>query len=381
MEAKNSKIVGAYARFVSRNYLFLAVLVITLTIASSILSANVRTTSMSYKNMVPNNMPAMQTMNLISDSFGGTSSATFVLQIDPRYAGSDEIRDLRDYRAMEYMDTLSSVLARSESVIGTTSPASSIKALNGGVIPKSNLRIREIMGFSPGSFARSISGDYRVASLSVSVNDDVDQAELTKDLQLVLQEVPPPPGIGVSITGEPVQSAIVQSQIGPDIAKTSGISFFLIAALCVLVFGSIVYGLIPLSTIAIGVIWLMGFLGLMGTGLSAMTSGAISMIMGIGIDFGIQITMRFRDEYEKHRDAGPAIEKTMNETLMPMFTTTLAALIGFQAMSLGQLKLLGELGTMMSYGVVACFLAAITLVPAILMVEKKHNPIKFLKGE
>ncbi|TAN39045.1 MAG: hypothetical protein EPN24_05590, partial [Candidatus Methanoperedens sp.] len=47
--------------------------------------------------------------------------------------------------------------------------------------------------------------------------------------------------------------------------------------------------------------------------------------------------------------------------------TTLAALIGFQAMSLGRLTFLADMGTMMSYGVAACMVAAITVVPAIIL--------------
>ena len=56
---------------------------------------------------------------------------------------------------------------------------------------------------------------------------------------------------------------------------------------------------------------------------------------------------------------------------MPMATTTLAALIGFQAMSLGELTVMADMGTMMSYGIACCFLAAITIVPAILVIGER----------
>jgi len=102
------------------------------------------------------------------------------------------------------------------------------------------------------------------------------------------------------------------------------------------------------------------------------------MIMGIGIDFGIQVVTRYRFELlnipalkERHPDLdiGPkdAMAVTLNNVIVPMLTTTLAALIGFQAMSLGKLTFLGDMGTMMSYGVAASMVAAITIVPAIII--------------
>ncbi len=106
------------------------------------------------------------------------------------------------------------------------------------------------------------------------------------------------------------------------------------------------------------------------------------MIMGIGIDFGIQLVTRYRLElanlsslkvkhpYLGHRDA---MEVTLNNVITPMLTTTLAALIGFQAMSLGRLTFLGDMGTMMSYGVAASMIAAITIVPAIILIIDTMN--------
>ncbi|RMF90400.1 MAG: RND family transporter, partial [Methanobacteriota archaeon] len=62
---------------------------------------------------------------------------------------------------------------------------------------------------------------------------------------------------------------------------------------------------------------------------------------------------------------------TLSAVIAPMSTTTIAALIGFRAMSLGTLKMMGDLGTVMSLGVLASMVAAITLVPSLLMISEK----------
>jgi predicted RND superfamily exporter protein len=137
-----------------------------------------------------------------------------------------------------------------------------------------------------------------------------------------------------------------------------------------------------MTTIIFGTLWTMGYVGLIGMGLSSQTSGVTSMIMGIGIDFGIQLVTRYRLELANlsalkvqhpHLGHKDAMAVTLNNVIIPMLTTTLAALIGFQAMSLGRLTFLGDMGTMMSYGVAASMVAAITIVPAIILIIDTMN--------
>lgn len=73
------------------------------------------------------------------------------------------------------------------------------------------------------------------------------------------------------------------------------------------------------------------------------------------------------------------MDNALNATFMPMTITTLAALIGFRAMSWGELTMMGEMGNMMSFGIAACFLVAITVVPAILVISERWSNKKLRK--
>jgi predicted RND superfamily exporter protein len=101
--------------------------------------------------------------------------------------------------------------------------------------------------------------------------------------------------------------------------------------------------------------------------------------LGIGIDFGIQIINRYRQELKNtNNDVEESMRISITKVFYPLFTTTLAALIGFNAMSLGQLTIMADMGKMMGYGVFFCFLAAISFVPAItIIVEKFSKSNKF----
>lgn len=56
----------------------------------------------------------------------------------------------------------------------------------------------------------------------------------------------------------------------------------------------------------------------------------------------------------------------------PMCITTLAAVIGFKCIAFGKLPVMADMETMMATGVVFCMVAALTVVPAILVLFEKR---------
>lgn len=55
-----------------------------------------------------------------------------------------------------------------------------------------------------------------------------------------------------------------------------------------------------------------------------------------------------------------------------MCITTLVAVIGFKCLAFGKLPVMEDMGTMMATGVVFCMVAALTVVPAILVLFEKR---------
>jgi predicted RND superfamily exporter protein len=146
----------------------------------------------------------------------------------------------------------------------------------------------------------------------------------------------------------------------------------------VLLFTSIRYGIMPIVSVSIGLVWAFGLMGILGIRISSTMAGFASMVMGIGIDFAIQVVNRYRQEKDgvfnemKGRlTPEDALVRTLSNTFTPMGTTTLAALIGFRAMSLGRLTIMGDLGNVMSLGVLTCMGTALMLVPSLIIINEK----------
>ena len=379
----SNKIIEIYSNFITKFPVLVLVIMLLVSVFAIQMAGTIKTKKSDTKSMLPQDAEAIKTLNSIENEFGSTNSVSFAVEIDPLYTGSDEVRDVRDPRVIRYTDQLSELALHTDNVIDVTGPATVLKSINGGRLPQSSREIQDLANKN-GLLDRYISKDYTLALVTIRTTDDVDLSKLEPELEKILQQVPKPPGITANIGGSVMESQIMQTAIAPDMAKTSLYSLVGILIIVLVLFRSIKYGFTPMTTIIFGTLWTMGFVGLIQMGMSSQTSGVISMIMGIGIDFGIQLVTRYRlglqnlsalNEHHPQFQLGPrdAMEVTLNNVIIPMLTTTFAALIGFQAMSLGRLTFLGDMGTMMSYGVAASMIAAITIVPAIILIIDTMN--------
>jgi uncharacterized protein len=372
------KVINAYAYFVSHYPYVILTIVAVLTIIAFSFASNVKTESMDNRDTLPSDIDVIRAFNIIEDNFGGSDSIMIAIEIDPQYSNSNEIRDVRHPNVVIYSYLLAQLSSKLENVESSSSSGTLYKSFNDGNDPNSLRQVIDTINDNS-MFYDYISSDYTMSLVKISLSGNYNDEDIVNELQRIISEVDRPAGLKVNVAGDVATGPIVSSYIGPDMAKTSQFSIFGIIIVLFLVFMSIRYAITPLFVIGFGVLWTFGYLGFLGLSLSSATSGAISMIMGIGIDFGIQIIMRFRQEL-KLNTVNKAMEITMQSVLLPMFTTTVAALIGFQAMSLGDLTILQELGRIMSYGVFFCFLSAITIVPVISVIgENIFSNFNFFK--
>jgi len=333
----------------------------------------IQMTNIEYEDILPKGNEVIDAFNFVKNEFGGSNSAIIVIEVDPSYPYSNEPIDIRDPRVIRYIDILTQQSQYVDYVDSVSSASQLIRESNQGHIPNSLKSIKNILDNNPFS-NQYISDDYSMSLIKINLNEDAsDNAEeIERQLSELIDKIEKPAGIKVQLAGETLKHPILRKETGKDMNKTSLFSMIGIVLILFILFRSIKNTILPLMTILFGVVWALGFTSLIGMGISPVTSGVISMIMGIGIDFGIQVINRFKQELREH-DKKEAMRRTIKGVFMPMLTTTLAALIGFRAMSLGKLRIMGEMGTIMSFGVAFCMLAAVTVVPGILVLLEKYK--------
>ncbi|MGC9444427.1 MAG: efflux RND transporter permease subunit [Candidatus Methanospirareceae archaeon] len=370
---RDNGLLKKYATFVAYRRALLLVLFLLFSLLMGFYASSTETVGMSQEDMLPADVEVIQTLELVSDQFAGAfSSATIVVESDPRYAHSNEIRDVRDPELLRYVDALAGRAKLIYGVIDATSAADVIKNANGGRIPSSLRSVQslvaqnELLAQQLGTY---ITDDYTLSVVRLTLLEDLDSELLVAELRQAIQ-VTPPPGLTVDLSGSPVEDQVMMELAMETMQTTSTISFALIIIILILLFVSIKYGLIPLLTILLGTVWTYGVLYLIGFEITPMTSGALAMIMGIGIDFGIQVTKRFLYELQ-WQEREEAMVNTLSNVFYPMVITTMAAVTGFLCLSLGELPMMKDMGKMLAMGVACSMIAALTVVPAILVLFER----------
>lgn len=112
--------------------------------------------------------------------------------------------------------------------------------------------------------------------------------------------------------------------------------------------------------------------GLMMVGSLNLLSIAFAVLfVGLGVDFGIQYSVRYRSERYKHNDLTSALVLAAKRSAVPLSLAAMATAAGFLCFMPTDYKGISELGQIAGVGMLVAFITSITMLPAML---KLLNP-------
>jgi uncharacterized protein len=112
--------------------------------------------------------------------------------------------------------------------------------------------------------------------------------------------------------------------------------------------------------------------GLMMTGSLNLLSIAFAVLfVGLGVDFGIQFSVRYRSERFKNDDLSQALEEAARRSAVPLSLAAMATAAGFLCFLPTDYKGISELGEIAGAGMLIAFVSSITVLPSLL---KLLNP-------
>lgn len=364
-------LMSAYGYFIAAHPFIILGIALLLTAVAAQLQSTLELMPHDDRDFLPEDRPVVVALDKIGDEFGGLRTLTVAVEVDPTVAGSNEARDILDPRLIAYAWTMHERIRVIKEVSSVSSGAGLLKEGNGGVLPKSVERGQELWDANP-SLSQYLSGDHTLLLVRADILPDVDNNNVYNQFDSILSDTERPPGVSSFMVGSIPEDVELNRLISPDMARVMQYSFMGILVVVLIVMGSLAYGILPLFTILFGTTWSMGMWAALGRDLTMNTSGVSSMIMGIGIDFGIQSINRFRQELARLGSPEQALAETLANVAYPMSTTTIAALIGFRAMSMGELTALSDMAGIMSLGVLGCFMAALTILPALVIIHLRY---------
>ncbi|WJR80704.1 MMPL family transporter [Bradyrhizobium sp. NP1] len=113
-------------------------------------------------------------------------------------------------------------------------------------------------------------------------------------------------------------------------------------------------------------------LGLAMVGSLNLLSVAFAVLfVGLGVDFGIQFSVRYRSERFKNDNLAEALEEAARRAAVPLSLAAMATAAGFLCFLPTDYKGISELGAIAGVGMIVAFTSSITVLPALL---KLLNP-------
>ena len=122
----------------------------------------------------------------------------------------------------------------------------------------------------------------------------------------------------------------------------------------------------------VGVLWAFAIFGLVGLRLSLVTISGLPILIGLGIDFAIQVQNRVHEELNYNRSAKP-FQETMVHIAPPLLIATIAAVLAFLAMQLSRVPMIRDFGLLLALGISIIWLVGITVPIAVLAVRERRS--------
>lgn len=366
-----AKIFKKIANFHYKHPLLIIGIVVIVTVILAHGASNIKMAETTSKTMLPEDLESVKVMNEISNEFKGINTLTIAVYVEPNEAKN--AKDVRNFEVVEYIDKISNLIKKERNVIEVNSVVDLLKQSNNGRIPKDNQKIKEILNNNAYS-KQYISNNYEISKIIVKTSADKkeEREALLEEIKKILDDVQKPDGINADAIGSIAISHEISKFMKTDTAKTSSIAFIGILLTVCIAFVSIRYGLSTLLPVTFGVIWTFGFMGYVNFEINVASVSAASIMLGLGVDFGIQLTNRFRQEI-KNNELNKAMENTLVGVGRPILTTGTAATIGFSILLLSKLPSLHGLGILLAVGVISCVIATFLLLPSVLILEERFK--------
>jgi hypothetical protein len=170
-------------------------------------------------------------------------------------------------------------------------------------------------------------------------------------------------GPDAALTGTNVLNQRVRTTVRRDAWVAGILGLVLVTALLWLDFHRLRLTLLALVPLAVGIVWMLGAMALLGIELNFMNIFVTTMIIGIGVDYGLHVVHRYREA----RGAGSQeLERRLVETGNAVVVAALSTVAGFGSLVFSHYPGLRSMGLVAILGAAFTALVAITVLPALL---------------
>ena len=319
------------------------------------------------KGYFPKEHPIVYATDLIDNNLGGSQNISVVFQ-----------GDIKEPRIMHKIDSLERTLGEWLEVGNTTSIARVVRQMSRALndpdekwynrIPDTRNAVAQYfelyaMSGEAEDFEKLVDFPYEHALVTARLNTTStaklnDVVRRVDDIVRNDTDVLLVGGFGVVLAD--LAKLVVNGQVLSLIMAT-----VIVALLLVLLFRSLIAGLIAAIPLGLSIIILFGLMGFFNIELNVATAMLSSIMIGVGIDYTIHFLWRYREERQNGLTPVEAVKKTLTTTGRGIIFNAFSVIIGFAALLFSGFFPVKFFGFLVIVSIFACLVGALVLIPSL----------------
>ena len=174
------------------------------------------------------------------------------------------------------------------------------------------------------------------------------------------------PSLHIGLTGDMILEHDETISSERDSHRSALFSILMVALLFTFSFRQVARPLAAIYCLMIAVGWTVGFTTLAIGHLNLLTISFATILIGLGIDFGIHLLFRYEEEFQKTGDPESALDLAVLGTGSDILVGAVSTATAFWAVGLTEFKGVSEIGIIAGTGVIFCLLSTLIVLPALL---------------
>ncbi|MDB2294490.1 MMPL family transporter, partial [Halorubrum ezzemoulense] len=287
------------------------------------------------------------------------------------------LRDLRVLEEVESRDDLRVASANGPATVvaQTIDPSATTAAEQRRVLESTSAtRVRQVvrsLSENP-RFTGTLATDFNPTSVSASasitvVSHDVpggfSDANL-QEVQTTIRSIAADQPGDLTAFGSGVTNAETANVIGDSLTIVMPVVVLLLLLFLVVAYRDPIDLGLGLLSLLMTIIWTFGFLGFSGIPFNQQMITVPVLLLAVGVDFGIHIINRYREETVKGYEATEAMREANNQLMIAFIIVTVTTVFGFGANVISDLTPIRNLGIASAVGITFTFLIFGLFLPA-----------------
>jgi hydrophobe/amphiphile efflux-3 (HAE3) family protein len=334
-------------------------------------------TDVNYFELAPRDIPEVEAMFKYSESFGsGSNFNALLVETDPNGLLDPEIIEglvemenkMRDVIASEFpfMDqrkiensvySIADEIKEVSDIINRSIVAEKLGELVG--IEKILFDMIAENGIIDKNFSKTIILVY------IPISSSIEQiGAVVKEINSISSSTVLPHNGRISkLTGQDAITIAVNNRLTDEQIRSMILALMLVLAALIFIFSSSTYGFLTMIPVLFVLMWEPGFLVATDIPLSLVTISIASIMIGIGIDYGVHITHRFREELDRGIPKIDAIKISIEKTGLSLVEAALTTVAGVGSIYFVNVPALREFGLVVILMIALSCIAAALILP------------------